>query len=301
MAQFQLQGTSSNRPPLFDGVNYGFWKIKLKIHAQAIDPRLWTVITEGSYEFVKECEDGKKIAKDDSELTDAEVRLKYLDSKAMNILYCALDANEFNRISTCTTAKEIWDKLRITHEGTSQVRELRISLLMHEFECFKMDEGETITQMYTRFTNITNPLVNLGKVFTSSELNWKILRAVLPQFQSKVDAIEENENFSRMTVDDIIGKLMAKEISLRKNGQPEKPAEKNKGIALKTSESVEEIDEEANEEEIVMLTRKLERLTARSNRFSDPIDRGPRDRTHTRRIAEPADRAQPVRRAVPDR
>jgi hypothetical protein len=60
MAQFQLQGTSSNRPPLFDGVNYGFWKIKLKIHAQAIDPRLWTVITEGPYEFVKNVKMGRK-------------------------------------------------------------------------------------------------------------------------------------------------------------------------------------------------------------------------------------------------
>ena len=32
------------------------------------------------------------------------------NAKTMNILYCALDPNEFNRISTCESTKEIWDR-----------------------------------------------------------------------------------------------------------------------------------------------------------------------------------------------
>jgi hypothetical protein len=52
------------------------------------------------------------------------------------MLYCALDANEFNRISACESAREMWDKLEVTYEGTIQVKESKISRLIHEYELF---------------------------------------------------------------------------------------------------------------------------------------------------------------------
>ena len=42
-----------------------------------------------------------------------------LNAKDINILYYALDVNEFNRISTYTLAKKNWNRLEVTHEGTS--------------------------------------------------------------------------------------------------------------------------------------------------------------------------------------
>ena len=59
-----------------------------------------------------------------------------LNDKAMNLLYCALDAQEFNKISSCISAKEIWDKLEVTYEGTNQVKETKISMLVHKYELF---------------------------------------------------------------------------------------------------------------------------------------------------------------------
>ena len=41
----------------------------------------------------------------------------------MNALYCALDRGEFNRVSGCETAKDIWKLLEVTHEGTSVVKD----------------------------------------------------------------------------------------------------------------------------------------------------------------------------------
>ena len=61
-----------------------------------------------------------------------------LNAKAINVLYYTLDVNEFNRICTCTSAKEIWDRLEVTHEGIDQVKESKISILVHKYELFKM-------------------------------------------------------------------------------------------------------------------------------------------------------------------
>ncbi|XP_052190598.1 uncharacterized protein LOC127800178 isoform X2 [Diospyros lotus] len=37
--------------------------------------------------------------------------------KTMDTLFYALCLEEFNQVSTCKTAKEIWDKLKVTHEA----------------------------------------------------------------------------------------------------------------------------------------------------------------------------------------
>ena len=66
-----------------------------------------------------------------------------------------MDRNKYNRIYQCKSAKEIWRLLEITHEGTNQVKESKINLLVHNYELFSMKENETIVEMITRFTNIS--------------------------------------------------------------------------------------------------------------------------------------------------
>ena len=50
---------------------------------------------------------------------------------ALNIVFCGLDSNEFNCVSAHDTAKEIRSILETTFEGTSQVREFKISPYVH--------------------------------------------------------------------------------------------------------------------------------------------------------------------------
>ena len=69
-------------------------------------------------------------------------------------------------MSTTTSANQIWHTLQVTHEGINKVKESKISILVHRFELFKMKENETISEMVTRFTDITNSLASLGKEYT---------------------------------------------------------------------------------------------------------------------------------------
>ena len=136
----------------------------------------------------------------------------------MHILYCGLDANEYNRICACESAKEIWDKLVVTYEGTSQVRETKINMFVHQYELFKMQPDETIKEMFTRFTDITNNLKSLGKTYTNEEMVRKILRC-LPKSKwgPKVTAIEEAQNLKTLALDDLLGKLLTHEIHLKED------------------------------------------------------------------------------------
>jgi len=96
----------------------------------------------------------------------------------MNALFCSLNKEEFNRVSMARSTIQIWQILQITHEGTNKIKESKISILIHKLELFKMKENETIAEMDTRFTDITNSLASLGKEYTQVEKVRKILRAL---------------------------------------------------------------------------------------------------------------------------
>ena len=59
------------------------------------------------------------------------------NSKAMNILFCSLDRNEFNRVSVCKSAYEICKTLQVTHEGTSKVKQTEIPCSQISFNYLK--------------------------------------------------------------------------------------------------------------------------------------------------------------------
>ena len=104
--------------------------------------------------------------------------MTWLNAKVMNLLYCALDANEFNRILGCISAKKNWDKLEVTYEGTNQVKKTRINMLVHRYELFQMEQNESISSMFRHFIDIINGLKCLDKTYTNSDLARKVLRSL---------------------------------------------------------------------------------------------------------------------------
>jgi len=156
------------------------------------------------------------------------------NAKAKKLLYFALGPDEYTRISECESAKDIWDALQIAHEGTNQVKQSRIELLMRQFELFEMGDRETVMDMYAHFTHITNELKSLRKSFTTEELVRKILRFLAHSWEAKVTAIQEAKDIKKITLDELIGNLQTYE--LRRNSQQKEEIKKDRGIALKVME-----------------------------------------------------------------
>jgi len=43
------EGASINRPPMFGGVNYQFWKVRMKIFIDSISGSIWDAIINGPF------------------------------------------------------------------------------------------------------------------------------------------------------------------------------------------------------------------------------------------------------------
>ena len=188
--------------------------------------------------------------KSENEWDEVDKKMAQLNVKVMNILYCALDVNEFNRISVCTSAKEIWDRLEVTYEGTNQVKDSKINMLVHKYELFKMESNENIYAMFTRFTDIINSLKSLGRTYSNSDLVHKILRSLPRNWEAKVTAIQEAKDLNTLPLDELLGSLMTHELSRSQNLEEDEPRKRR--IALKAvTDSEEEETSELEQREIM--------------------------------------------------
>ncbi|XP_049359192.1 uncharacterized protein LOC125823865 [Solanum verrucosum] len=77
-------------------------------------------------------------------------------------------------------------------------------MLTTQYENFTMKEGETIHDMHTRFSSITNELRCLGEPIHSSKQVMKILRVLPKSLARKVDAITEAKDLKVLTMDALI-------------------------------------------------------------------------------------------------
>jgi len=135
---------------------------------------------------------------------------------AKYIITSALSCDEFFRVSQCSSVKEMWDILEVTHEGTNDVKRARKHALIQEYELFTMQKGETICDVEKRFSQIVNHLMSLGKSFDNEELNIKILKCLDRTWQPKVTAISKSKDLTSMTIASLFGKRREHELEMNR-------------------------------------------------------------------------------------
>ena len=118
------EGASINKPPLFCGLNYQFWKVRMKIFVESLDKGIWDAIENDPF-IPKFEKDYVFIEKPWSQWSDAENKRAKFDCIAKNIITSTLNSNEFFRVSKCGSANEMWDTLEVTHEGTNEIKRVR--------------------------------------------------------------------------------------------------------------------------------------------------------------------------------
>nr|XP_009626801.1 uncharacterized protein LOC104117450 [Nicotiana tomentosiformis] len=234
----------------------------MEIYAKSYDVKVWRVIKKGNYPLPPATQPPTD-PKDIDEYIDEQMDVVQVNAKDQNLLYNAISGEEYEKISNCDTAKEMWGKLEVTYEGTNKVKETRINMLVHDYELFQMKEGESIEKMFARFSKIIGDLKAFGKTYSSGDQVRKILRSLPSIWKIKVVALE-SQDLNKLSYDELQGDLIAFEKTHLKKTNRE---EKKKIIAFKaiTEGPDDDIDDdpEALEEEIAMVSRNMNGLMRR--------------------------------------
>ncbi|KAA3474028.1 UBN2 domain-containing protein [Gossypium australe] len=83
----------------------------------------------------------------------------------MHTLFCAFGLDEYSRI-------------KVTHEGTSQVNKCKLGILTLNYATFKMKPEGDIKVMSDIFKIIINEINSYGKTYHNEEVVRKILRSL---------------------------------------------------------------------------------------------------------------------------
>ncbi|XP_070048574.1 uncharacterized protein [Nicotiana tomentosiformis] len=131
------EGTSQVRPPYFNGQHFSYSKVRMEIYTKSYDVKVWRVIKKGNYPLPAAAQPPVD-PEDIDEYTGEQMLVVQVNAKSSNLLYNVISGEEYGKISSCDTAKEMWDKLEVTYEGTNKVKETHINMLVHDYELSKM-------------------------------------------------------------------------------------------------------------------------------------------------------------------
>lgn len=135
-----------------------------------------------------------------------------LDLNLQLILVESLDAIMYNHVVNCKDAKHIWDTIITINEGTKKVRENRLEILTSEYEHFRSQPGEDISDGFERYNKLINNLHLHGKFYTLREINRKFLLTLPTHLEHIITAIRESIDLNQTSLEKIFGILKTYEM-----------------------------------------------------------------------------------------
>ena len=148
-------------PPHFDGNNYAYWKVRMKVFLKSIDDRVQNSVEYG----------WEKPTTPVSEWQTSQKEAVTLNSKAMNAIFNVVSMKEFKRISNIEVAHTTWNILQIVHEGTKVVKINKLQQLTSKFESIRMSDNESFDEFYAKLNDIVNSTYNLGEIYDQPKID----------------------------------------------------------------------------------------------------------------------------------
>jgi hypothetical protein len=116
------------KPPHFDGEDYGFWSHKMPSHLFSLHPSIWEIVENGM----------QFDSLDNSMFINEQI---HKNAQATTDLLASLCREEYNKVSGLDNTKQIWDTLKISHEGNDATMITKVELVEGELGRFAMIRG----------------------------------------------------------------------------------------------------------------------------------------------------------------
>ena len=103
---FLAEGGSISRPSLLDGLNYPYWKARIKAFIKALDEKAWrSALSSWKHPTTKD-DKGNVTLTSEVKWSGDDNKLANYKSKVLNAIFNSIGANQIKLITTCESAKE---------------------------------------------------------------------------------------------------------------------------------------------------------------------------------------------------
>jgi len=136
---------------------------------------------------------------------------KLRDLKVKNYLFQSIDRSIMETILVRDTAKDIWDSMRRKYQGSIKVKRAQLQTLRREFEVLAMKEGESVNDYIGRTLAIANRMTSHGERLEQTVIVEKVLCSMTPKLNYVVCSIEESNDVTTLSVDELQSSLLVHE------------------------------------------------------------------------------------------
>jgi hypothetical protein len=138
-----------------------------------------------------------------------ESRLK--DLKVKNYLFQSIERSILETILERNTSRDIWESMRRKYQGSNKVKRAQLQSLRRDFEVLSMKEGESVDEFFARTLSIVNKMTAHGERLAEDKIVEKILRSMTSKFEYVVCSIEESNDVTTMSIDELQSSLLVHE------------------------------------------------------------------------------------------
>nr|GFA41262.1 hypothetical protein [Tanacetum cinerariifolium] len=109
------------------------------------------------------------------ELSATEAIQADCDVKATNIILQGLPPEVYALVITHKVGKELWDRIQMLMQGTSLTKQKRECKLYDEFDKFAYKKGESLRDLYLRFSLLLNDINIYNMKLEQFQVNTKFM------------------------------------------------------------------------------------------------------------------------------
>jgi hypothetical protein len=231
----------------------------MRSHLFSLHPSIWEIVENGMH----------------FDSTDNPVFINekiHKNAQATTILLASLCRDEYNKVSELDNAKQIWDTLKISHEGNDATMITKMELVEGELGRFAMIRGEEPTQTYNRLKTLVNKIRSYGSTrWTDHDVIRLMLRSFTVIDPHLINLIRENPRYTKMTPEEILEKFVSGRMMVEKaryvddalNGPL--PLHESQPVALKATSSKEALPSKVaqveatglNEHEMALIIKRF--------------------------------------------
>jgi hypothetical protein len=195
------------KPSYFDGEDSCMWSDKMRHHLTSLHESMWDIVEYGAQV--------PQVGDEDYD-SDEAAQIRHFNSQATSILLASLCREEYNKVQELKSVKEIWDVLKMAHEGNDVTKITKCEMIEGELGQFDLNKGEEPQVMYNRLKTMVNQVQNLGSTkWDDHEMVKVILRFLVFRNPTQVQLIRGDPRYKQMSLEEVIDKFVSFELMIK--------------------------------------------------------------------------------------
>jgi hypothetical protein len=171
--------------PTLSELNYDEWANKMKSHLIDVHPSLWEIVNIGMNKLTQ-----------GEEMTPEMMQEVHHNAQAVSIIKGSLCPEEYQKVQGREDAHDIWNILKMSHEGDPKAKIHKIEALESELARYDWIKGESLQSLFDRLMVLVNKIRVLGSEdWSDSKVTRLFMRAYKEKDKSLARMLRDHDDY----------------------------------------------------------------------------------------------------------